>query len=109
MASGRTLWDELVRHYSRGVDCVAAMRKHLGRLAPYVDPERYAQVAAFLAIQEKEAQVVARREHRLLPKPVAAAAAGGLRAAGPSLQYYEALCFPYVPGESGSHSPTCKH
>ena len=32
------------------------MRKTWTALAPYVDAERYAQTAAFLAIQEKEAQ-----------------------------------------------------
>ena len=56
LKSGRTLWDELVMHYSRGVDAVRAMRDTWATLAPYVDEERYAETAAFLAIQEKEAR-----------------------------------------------------
>ena len=56
MASGNTLWDELVLRYGRGVDYVAGMRRTWDGLAGKVDPERHAQVAAFLAIQEKEAQ-----------------------------------------------------
>ncbi len=56
MPSGRTLWDELVIHYSRGVEYVREMRRTWATLAPYVDAERYAEVAAFLAIQEKEAR-----------------------------------------------------
>lgn len=56
MASGRSLWDELVRHYTQGVDSVTEMRKTWMGLAAFVDPERYAQIAAFLAIQEQEAK-----------------------------------------------------
>ncbi len=56
MASGRTLWDELVVDYTRGVETVSNMRKTWASVAPYVDAERHAEVAAFLAIQEKEAR-----------------------------------------------------
>jgi alpha-glucuronidase len=56
MASGRTLWDELVIHYSRGVEYVREMRRTWATLAPYVDSERYAETAAFLAVQEREAR-----------------------------------------------------
>src|SRR5208337_3109253 len=52
MASGATLWDELVIHYTRGVEYVAGMRQTWRGLAAFVDPERYAEVSAFLAIQE---------------------------------------------------------
>jgi alpha-glucuronidase len=56
MKSGRTLWDELVIHYDQGVATVGAMRKTWAAMKPYVDAERWSQEAAFLAIQEKEAQ-----------------------------------------------------
>jgi alpha-glucuronidase len=56
MASGRTLWEELVMHYTRGVEYVSEMRRTWTTLAPYMDPERYAETSAFLAIQEKEAR-----------------------------------------------------
>jgi alpha-glucuronidase len=98
LASGRPLWDELVSHYSHGVQTVSQMRTTWAGLAGFVDPQRYAQVSAFLAIQEKEArwwrdasiayfQTFSRR-----PLPA------GYEPPEHDLQYYEALCFPYVPG-----------
>jgi alpha-glucuronidase len=107
MASGRSLWDELVRHYTSGVQSVAEMRKVWARLGAYVDPPRYEQVAAFLAIQEQEAKwwrdasiaYFQSLSHRPLPE--------GFAAPEHSLQYYEALCFPVVPGDPGGQSPPC--
>ncbi len=55
LSSGRSVWEELVRHYSAGVETVRGMRAVWSTLAPYVDAERYAEVRAFLAIQEREA------------------------------------------------------
>ena len=98
MASGRTLWDELVVRYSRGVDEVAAMRKTWAAMAPYVDPERHAQVAAYLAIQEQEAQwwrdacIAYFQTFSQRPLPA------GYAAPRHPLAYYEALAFPHVPG-----------
>ena len=40
MRSGRTLWEELVAHYDRGVAEVAAMRADWATLEPFVDAER---------------------------------------------------------------------
>jgi alpha-glucuronidase len=56
MASGRTLWDELVLRYQRGVDTVREMQATWLSLDGLIDPERYEQVRAFLAVQEKEAR-----------------------------------------------------
>ena len=56
MPSGRTLWDELVYRYDHGVEVVSQMRRTWAALEAFVDAERFAQVAAFLAIQEQEAQ-----------------------------------------------------
>ncbi|MFT4249073.1 MAG: alpha-glucuronidase family glycosyl hydrolase [Pseudomonas sp.] len=99
MASGRSLWDELVAHYDRGVAYVAAMHRTWDGLAGHIDPQRHAQVAAFLAIQEQEArwwrdasiayfQTFSRR-----PLPAGAAAPAH------PLAYYEALEFPFAPGD----------
>lgn len=55
-STGRTVWDELVVRYSHGVDEVRAMRRTWAGLAGRIDPQRHAEVAAFLAIQEDEAQ-----------------------------------------------------
>jgi alpha-glucuronidase len=54
--SGRTLWDELVHRYHRGVAEVRRMQETWRSLEGRVDPERFEQVRAFLAIQEKEAR-----------------------------------------------------
>jgi alpha-glucuronidase len=56
MASGRTLWDELARHYYGGVEAVRRMQATWKSLAGRVDAERYEEVRAFLAIQEEEAR-----------------------------------------------------
>jgi alpha-glucuronidase len=98
MKSGRTLWDELVHAYTRGVNTVKEMRRTWDGLKEFVDPERHAQVAAFLAIQEKEAkwwrdaciayfQTFSRRP---LPE--------GYEPPEHSLEYYMSLEFPYAPG-----------
>jgi alpha-glucuronidase len=47
MRSGRTLWDELVIHYDRGIASVAGMRKTWDTMKSYVDDERWSQTAAF--------------------------------------------------------------
>ena len=56
LASGRTLWDELLFRYQRGVDTVREMQDTWRGVEGLVDPERHAQVSAFLAIQEQEAR-----------------------------------------------------
>jgi alpha-glucuronidase len=55
MGSGRTLWHELVDRYTGGVGKVAEMRRTWAAIGDHVDPRRRADIAAFLAIQEREA------------------------------------------------------
>jgi alpha-glucuronidase len=55
MRSGRTLWNELAVRYQRGVNWVRSTRKDWDTLAGVIDPERYAEVAGKLAIQERDA------------------------------------------------------
>ncbi len=55
LSSGKTLWDELALHYQRGVGQVRTMRRQWGALAGVIDPERHAQIAKKLAIQERDA------------------------------------------------------
>jgi alpha-glucuronidase len=98
MASGRTLWDELIIDYTRGVESVSNMRKTWARLAPYVDAERHEEVAAFLAIQEKEAtwwrDACIAYFQTFSNRPLPA----GVPAPAHPLSYYQALDFPYAPG-----------
>jgi len=98
MHSGRTLWEELVVRYTQGVQQVHDMRTTWQSLAPYVDARRHWEVDQFLGIQEKEAQwwrdaciaYFQSFSKRPLPK--------GYAAPAKSLEYYEALSFPYAPG-----------
>jgi alpha-glucuronidase len=98
MRSGRTLWDELVHRYTYGVQEVAAMRATWATLAPHVDADRHAQVAAFLKIQEQEAQwwrdACIAYFQKFAKRPLPA----GYAAPARSLDYYKSLEFPYAPG-----------
>src|SRR5262245_49318006 len=101
MASGRTLWDELVVRYTRGVSRVRAMHETWRGLANYVDAERFHQVDVFLGIQEREAQwwrdasiaYFQSISRRPLPE--------GYAPPEHALEYYESLRFPYAPGAPG--------
>ena len=98
LKSGASLWDGLVTHYSRGVATVDGMGGTWASLSPYVDPERHAQVADFLAIQKTEAQwwrdasIAYFQSFSKRPLPA------GEAAPAHSLEYYESLSFPYAPG-----------
>lgn len=56
LASGKTLWEEICRHYQRGVDAVRGFMATWEELAPYVDRARFEHVRTLLRIQEKEAR-----------------------------------------------------
>jgi alpha-glucuronidase len=98
-SSGRTLWDELVVRYSRGIEEVAAMRRTWASLEGFVDPQRYRETADFLAIQEKEAKwwrdacVAYFQTFSKRPLPV------GYAPPEHSLAWYQALEFPYAPAD----------
>jgi alpha-glucuronidase len=56
LASGRTLWHELVHRYSAGVDAVGLLRAGWEQTAGRVDTQRYEEVLQFLRIQHYEAR-----------------------------------------------------
>ncbi|HEX3913314.1 MAG TPA: alpha-glucuronidase family glycosyl hydrolase [Steroidobacteraceae bacterium] len=109
LASGRTLWDELALHYTHGVEYVQGMRRTWATLGAYVDRERYAETAAFLAIQEAEARwwrdaclaYFQSISHRPLPPGVAPPAH--------TLAEYEAISTPYAPGNPGWTAAPLRH
>jgi alpha-glucuronidase len=102
MPSGRILWDELVYRYTRGVEAVSAMRKTWNGLSSFVDEERYSQTATFLAIQEKEAKwwrdASIAYFQTFSKRPVPA----GFAPPEHTLAEYQALTFPYAPGNPGN-------
>ena len=83
------------------------MRNVWKGLAGKIDAERYAQVSTFLRIQEKEAQwwrdasIAYFKSLSRRPLPT------GYAPPEHNLDYYESLCFPYVPG-SAPQSLNCK-
>jgi alpha-glucuronidase len=98
VSSGRTLWDELVVRYSRGVDAVAQMRRTWDGLASHVDAQRFEEIKAYLAIQHEEAQwwrdacISYFQSINRLPLPA------GFAPPKHPLEYYRSLKFPYAPG-----------
>jgi alpha-glucuronidase len=98
MASGRSLWEELVRHYYAGVEAVRRMQATWRSLEGRLDGERYEQVRAFLAIQETEARwwrdacVLYFQTFSAKPIPE------GFERPEHDLEYYEAIRKRYVPG-----------
>jgi alpha-glucuronidase len=109
MPSGRTLWDELVMHYARGVQYVQEMRRTWATLAPYVDSERYAETSAYLAIQEKEARwwrdACIAYFQSLSKRPLQ----NGFAPPEHTLAEYEAISTPYAPGNPGWTAAPIRH
>jgi alpha-glucuronidase len=97
-SSGRILWDELVYRYTHGVEVVSQMRRTWAGLESHVDAQRFAQVSAFLAIQEQEAQwwrdacIAYFQTFSKRPLPA------GFAPPQHPLEYYQSLKFPYAPG-----------
>jgi len=56
MRSGRTLWEEICRHYQGGVEAVRRMQATWQSLEGSIDSERYEETRVFLKIQEAEAR-----------------------------------------------------
>jgi alpha-glucuronidase len=99
-SSGRTLWDELVVRYDRGVGKVRDMQARWAGLSGKIDARRHAEVTAFLQIQLDEAiwwrdasiayfQSISKR-----PLP-----AGHAAPAHP-LEWYKEIQTPYAPGRA---------
>jgi alpha-glucuronidase len=98
LASGHSLWDELVVRYDRGVARVREMRRIWNAQHDRVDAERFSKVADFLAIQEREAQwwrdASIAYFQSLSKRPLPA----GHAPPPQSLSFYRSLEFPHAPG-----------
>ncbi len=100
MKDGRTLWEDLVAHYDRGVAYVAGMQRQWDGLRDKIDAERWQKTATYLAIQEREARwwrdaslaYWMSVNHRPLPD--------GVRPPEHDLAWYKARQFPYAPGQA---------
>lgn len=99
MRSGRTLWDELVGRYSRGVRQVQSMQATWAGLRDRIDPQRHQQVAAFLQIQREEAQWWRDASVAYFQSVSGRPLPAGERPPPQPLSYYQALQFPFAPGD----------
>ena len=101
MPSGRTLWAELVARYDRGLATVEDMRRRWAALQPDIDAQRHAEVAAYLAVQAREARwwrdacIAYFQSVSGLPLPA------GVQAPEHDLAHYKALRFSFAPGRGG--------
>jgi alpha-glucuronidase len=109
LPNGHSVWDELVRHYTQGVDTVRGMRATWSTLASFVDSARYAEVSAFLAIQEQEAtwwrDATLAYFQSISQRPFPA----GYSPPAHSLADYEAVSVPYAPGNPGWTASPFRH
>jgi alpha-glucuronidase len=98
MKSGRTLWDELVGRYDRGVDQVRAMQARWDGLKGKVDGKRWDEVRMFLQIQLDEAiwwrDASVAYFQSISKRPLPA----GSPAPAHDLDWYKAITTPYAPG-----------
>jgi alpha-glucuronidase len=98
MKSGRTLWEELVRHYYQGVEDVRQMQKKWDQQKDKVDEQRFEEVKTLLQIQEKEAKwwrnacVLYFQSFSKRPIPA------GLEKPEGTLEEYQSMEFHHVPG-----------
>ena len=99
MPDGRTLWEALVAEYDRGLAETEARAQDWAALAPQIDAERHAAVAADLAIQSREARwwrdasLAYWQSVNGLPLP------NGAAPPAEPLKAYQAHAFPEAPGQ----------
>lgn len=98
MKSGRTLWEDMVAQYGWGELGVRAQIQGWEKMAPYIDGERHAAVAADLAIQLEEARWWRDASIAYWQSVNGRALPPGARAPEHDLEYYRALEFPEAPG-----------
>ncbi|TCP66921.1 alpha-glucuronidase [Sphingomonas sp. PP-CE-1G-424] len=98
MASGRTLWAEMVHDYDSGVSYVADMSRKWDALKPDIDAERWAKTATYLAVQQREAQWWRDASLAYWMSVNGRALPAGTAPPAHDLGWYKAQRFPYAPG-----------
>jgi alpha-glucuronidase len=101
MPSGKTLWEELVSHYYRGVDSVRNMQKTWSLMQGKIDESRFNEVKQLLSIQEQEAVwwrnacVLYFQSFSKMPIPA------GCEKPDHDLNYYRSQKLYFLPGTNG--------
>jgi alpha-glucuronidase len=96
--SGRTLWNELLARYDLGVGQVREMRRTWRSLEGRIDSERFAEVDAFLGIQEREAKWWRDASIGYFQSVSGRPLPEGIQPPEHSLAHYKSLHFTNVPG-----------
>ncbi|WP_037348704.1 alpha-glucuronidase family glycosyl hydrolase [Sediminibacter sp. Hel_I_10] len=98
LKNGNTLWNNLALKYQEGVDEVATMVNTWNNVKPYVDEERFNDVNMLLNIQYKEAKwwrdacLLYFQQYSKQPLPE------NVEKPTETLEHFEALNFPFAPG-----------
>ncbi|MBO9519237.1 MAG: alpha-glucuronidase [Porphyrobacter sp.] len=98
MQSGKPLWNELIARYDHGVAEVDRMAGTWASLEPYVDDQRFADVADFLRIQQQEARWWRDASIAYWQSLNGLGLPEGTCPPEHSLDYYRSLTFPEAPG-----------
>ncbi|MBF7014843.1 alpha-glucuronidase family glycosyl hydrolase [Novosphingobium resinovorum] len=98
MKSGRTLWQEMVVRYDRGVATVAHMQRQWDGVKDKVDAERWSKTATYLAIQHNEARWWRDASLAYWMSVNGLSLPEGSLAPEHDLAWYKAQRFPYAPG-----------
>jgi alpha-glucuronidase len=98
MKSGRNLWEELCYNYYTGADKVKQMLASWTKMQPYVDAQRFDQIAMLLNVQYQEAIwwrnacLLYFQTFSKMPIP------SNYEKPDRTLEYYKSLRFPFAPG-----------
>ncbi len=98
MPSGKTLWEDLVSHYDRGVAYVGDMRRQWDGVRALVDDERWQKTATNLAVQEREARWWRDASLSYWMSVHGRALPVGVAPPEHDLAWYKAVQYRYVPG-----------
>ncbi|WP_300395367.1 alpha-glucuronidase family glycosyl hydrolase [Henriciella sp.] len=99
MTSGRSLWEELVRHYDLGVQQAEDLAEQWQGLEGQIDPDRFAHVADYLEIQKQEARWWRDASIAYWQSVNGLALPEGAAPPTHNLDYYKSLEFPNAPGQ----------
>lgn len=99
MANGRTVWQELVAEYDRGVEKVDGFAATCAALEPGIDPERFRAISERLAIQQTEARWWRDASIAYWQSVNGLSLPEGAAKPAFSLEYYGGLEFPEAPGQ----------
>ncbi|MFN3819895.1 alpha-glucuronidase family glycosyl hydrolase [Blastomonas sp.] len=98
MPDGKTLWEEMVHRYDRGVSEVRAMRAQWATVKSRVDAERWEKTDTYLGIQEREALWWRDASLAYWMSINGLSLPAGSAAPQHDLEWYKQQRFPFAPG-----------